>query len=142
MPTLSQVAKKLGDLISVKAPKKTGNLKRQLKSYNTPNRMLSGNSAQAEKRIINDLKSGTFTFEFDIEVGPPGAEYGVWWNSPTIAKNVRKGKTKNIPEGINFAEKAYNDPQFQRMLDDYVEELGEKVAKSIAKEIDKELKVR
>ena len=141
MATLLQVAQKLGDLVSVKAPKKTGNLRRQLKTANTGRKILGGmNSAQAEKRIIEDLKSGTFTFELDIDVAPPGAEYGQWWNSPTISRTVSKGKTKNIPDGINFGEKAYNDPRFQSMLDDYIETLGEKVVASIAKTIEKELK--
>lgn len=141
MATLLQVAQKLGDLVSVKAPKKTGNLRRQLKTANTGRKILGGmNSAQAEKAIIEDLKTGTFTFEFDIDVAPDGAEYGQWWNSPTISRTVSKGKTKNIPGGINFGEKAYNDPGFQRILDEYVEKLGEKVAASIAKTIDKELK--
>jgi len=140
MATLLQVAQKLGDLTVAKAPKKTGNLKRQLKTANTGRNILGGrNSAQAEKQIIEDLKTGTFTFEFDIDVAPAGAEYGQWWNSPTIAKNVSKGKTRNIPDGINFSEKAYNDPQFQRMLDDYIEVLTDKVAASIAKAVDREL---
>jgi hypothetical protein len=140
MATLLQVAQKLGDLTVAKAPKKTGNLKRQLKTANTGRNILGGrNSAQAEKQIIEDLKTGTFTFEFDIDVAPAGAEYGQWWNSPTIAKNVSKGKTRNIPDGINFGEKAYNDPQFQRMLDDYIEVLTDKVAASIAKAVDREL---
>lgn len=141
MATLLQVAQRLGDLTVAKAPKKTGNLKRQLKSANTGRKILGGrNSAQAEKQIIDDLRTGTFTFEFDIDVAPPGAEYGQWWNSPTIAGNVAKGKTKNIPDGINFGEKAYNDPQFQKILDDYIEGLTDKVAASIQKAIDRELK--
>ncbi len=141
MATLLQVAQKLGDLTVAKAPKKTGNLKRQLKAANTGRNILGGrNSAQAEKQIIEDLKSGTFTFEFDIDVSPEGAEYGQWWNTPTISNTVKNGKTRNVPDAINFAEKAYLDPIFQAALDDYIEALGDKIAASIAKEIDKELR--
>lgn len=145
MATLLEVAGKLGTLISQKAPvragPKGGNLRRQLKSANTGRNLLGGrNSAQTEKQIAEDLKSGTFTFEFEIDVAPPGAEYGQWWNAPTISKTVRKGKTKNIPDAINFAEKAYLDPQFQAMLNDYMDTLGDKIANSISKAIDKELK--
>lgn len=140
MATLLQVAQKLGDLTVAKAPKKTGNLKRQLRTANTGRNILGGlNSAAAEKQIIEDLKTGTFTFEFDINVSPDGAEYGQWWNKPTVAGNVRRGKTKNVPEGIDFAEKAYLDPIFQSALNDYIETLTDKVAASIAKAIDKEL---
>lgn len=141
MPTLLEIAGKLGTIVSQKAPKKTGNLRRQLKAQNTGRNILGGrNSAQAEKQIINDLKSGTFTFQFEIDVSPPGAEYGQWWNAPTISKTVSGGRTNNIPDGINFGDKAYNDPQFQQMLNGYIEDLGDKVAASISKAIDKELK--
>jgi hypothetical protein len=138
--TLLQVAQRLGELTAVKAPRKTGNLKRKLREANTGRKILGGlNSAQAEGNIIEDLKKGTFTFEFNVNVAPDGAEYGQWWNDPTIADNIRKGKTKNIPEGINFAEKAYESAEFQALLNDYVDTLGEKIAESIAKSIDEEL---
>lgn len=141
MATLLQIAQKLGDLAAVKAPKKTGNLKKQLRAANTGRKILGGmNSAQAEKAIIEDLKSGTYTFELAIDVAPPGAEYGQWWNKPTVSNTVRKGKTKNIPEAIDFGEKAYLDPGFQAMFNDYIDTLADKVAASIAKAIDKELK--
>jgi len=141
MKTLLQVAQKLGDLTSKKAPVKTRNLKNRLKEANTGRNILSGmNSAQAEKQIINDLKSGTFTFEFNIDVAPPGAEYGQWWNEPTVSKTVKNGKTKNIPSGINFASKAYESSEFQNELDAYIETLTDKIADSISKAIDKELK--
>lgn len=141
MATLLQVAQRLGDLTVAKAPKKTGNLKRQLKTANTGRNILGGmNSAQAEKAIIEDLKSGTYTFELAIDVAPAGAEYGQWWNKPTVSNTVRKGKTNNIPEGIDFGEKAYLDPGFQALFNEYIDTLTEKVAASIAKAIDKELK--
>lgn len=144
MKTLLQVASKLGNLVSKKAPKregpKGGNLKRKLKETNTGRNILGGNSAQAEKKIINDLKTGTFTFEFNIDVAPPGAEYGQFWNDPTVSSTVRKGKTKNVPGGINFASKAYESPEFQNELDAYIVGLTDKIADSISKQIDKELK--
>jgi hypothetical protein len=139
MATLLQVANQLGILVSKKAPKKTGNLRRQLKSTNTGRNILSGqNSAQAEKRIIEDLKSGTVTFEFNIDVSPPGAEYGQFWNDPTVSEQVLNQKTGN-KDKINFAEQAYEDSSFQKELDTYIENLGDKIAAQIAKEIDKEL---
>lgn len=139
--TLLEVAGVLGNLTSKLAPKKSGNLRRQLKSANTGRNILSGkNSAQAEKALIQDLKTGTFTFEFDIDVAPPGAEYGQWWNDPTVSDSVRNGKTKNVPDGINFAQKAYESTEFQSVLSDYIDGLGKKIAEQIAKEIDKEFK--
>ena len=136
MATLLEVASKLGTLTAKKAPKKTGNLRSKLQTANTGRNILSGrNSSQAEKAIIEDLKTGTFTFEFDIDLGPPGAEYGVFWNDPA----TNKSRTKHRPE-FNFFDQAYNSPEFQSMLSNYIDKLGEKVAESIAKEIDKELK--
>lgn len=143
MATLLEVAGKLGSLIAQRAPRKTGNLQRALKQQNTGRNMLSGrNSAQAEKDIIDALKSGTFSFEFNIDVSPPGAEYGQWWNDPTVSKTVRDGKTRNVPEGINFAQKAYESPEFQAELNRYIDDLGEKIAVSVAKNIDKELTLK
>lgn len=140
MATLLQVAQRLGDLTVAKAPKKTGNLKSKLRSANTGRKILGGmNSAQAEKAIIEDLKSGTYTFELAIDVAPDGAEYGQFWNQPTIAENVRNGKTPN-KNAIDFGLKAYNDPGFQAMFNEYIDTLTDKIAASIAKAIDKELK--
>jgi hypothetical protein len=143
MATLLEVAGKLGGLIAQRAPRKTGNLQRALRAQNTGRNMLSGrNSAQAEKDITDALKSGTFSFEFDIDVSPPGAEYGQWWNDPTVSKTVRDGNTKNVPEGINFAQKAYESPEFQSQLNAYIDTLTEKIAQSVAKNIDKELDIK
>lgn len=136
MATLLQVAQRLGDLAVAKAPKKTGNLKRQLRTANTGRKILGDrNSAQAEKAIIEDLKSGTYTFEMQIDVAPEGAEYGEYWNDPSTDKS----RTRHRPE-FNFANQAYLDPGFQAVFNEYIETLTEKIALSIGKAIDKELK--
>jgi hypothetical protein len=147
MATLLQVAQRLGELTSIKAPRSKrgsngnapGNLKRQLKAANKGRNVLSGrNSAQAEKQLIEDLKTGTYTFEFNIDVAPPGAEYGKYWNDPDTSEQVENQKTGN-KDKINFADQAVESSEFQSMLDDYIETLTEKVANSISKAIDKEL---
>ena len=148
MATLLEVAKRLGDLTAIKAPRSKrgsngnppGNLKRALKAANTGRNVLSGrNSAGAEKQLIEDLKNKTYTFEFNIDVSPPGAEYGQWWNDPTVSSTVKNQKTGN-KDKINFAEQAIEDPSFQSMIDDYIESLTDKIALSVANAIDKELK--
>lgn len=140
MATLLEVAKRLGELTAIKAPRRTGNLKRQLREANTGRNVLGGmNSAQAEKSIVEDLKNGTNTFEFAINVAPPGAEYGQWWNDPTVSKTVLNQTTGN-DDKINFAQQAIDSQEFQDMLDEYIETLTEKIADSISKQIDKELK--
>jgi hypothetical protein len=139
MATLLETAAKLGSLTAKYAPKKTGNLQKKLREYNTGRNILGGkNSAQAEKQIIEDLKKGTYSLQFDIEVGPPGAEYGIWWNTPTVSNTVKNQTTGN-KDKINFAEKAYQSPEFQKVLDDYTKTLAAKVADYIAIQIEKEL---
>lgn len=123
MPTLRDIARQIGGLAVAKAPKKTGNLKRKLASVNTPDKVLN-----------QDPKSQSFSFEIDY--APPGAEYGKFWNDPTVSKTVRKGKTKNVPDAINFADKAINSPIIDSMLDDYMNEIGKQVVEQISKAID------
>ena len=148
MATLLEVAKRLGELTTIKAPRSKkgsngnppGNLKRQLKSVNTGRNVLSGrNSAGAEKQLIEDLKTGTYTFEFNIDVAPPGAEYGKYWNEPDVSSTVENQRTGN-KDKINFADQAVESAEFQSMLDDYIETLTDKIALSVSKAIDKELK--
>jgi hypothetical protein len=145
--TLLEVAKRLGELTAIKAPRSKrgsngnppGNLKRALKAANTGRNVLSGlNSAGAEKEIVDDLKNGTYNFEFNINVAPPDAPYGKWWNDPTVSATVKKGKTGNRDK-INFAQQAIEDPEFEGLIDEYMETLTDKIAASVAKAIDKEL---
>jgi hypothetical protein len=123
MPTLKDIAKQISGLAVAKAPKKTGNLKRKLASANKPANVLKEN--------LN-----TKSFSFEIDYAPPGAEYGMFWNDPTVSKTVRDGKTKNIPDAINFADKAINSPIVDSLLQDYMDEIGKQVVEQIGKAID------
>ena len=42
-----------------------------------------------------DVKTKTITISIDY--APEGAEYGMFWNDPTVSRTVKHGKTKNIP---------------------------------------------
>jgi len=127
MATLAQIANRIRDLAVIKAPKKTGNLKRKLADFNRPSGMIK------ESKINNKR-----TVEFELDVSPPGAEYGKFWNDPNVSSTVRRGKTKNVPGSINFAEKAINDPQIQKLIDDYVNQIADEVAETIKQAIDSE----
>lgn len=128
--SLAQIANRIRDLAVLKAPKKTGNLKRKLADYNRPSGM------------IKESKLGrTRSFEFELDVSPPGAEYGMYWNDPNVSSTVRNGKTPNVPKSINFAEQALNDPQIQKMIDDFVSELADEIADELASAVDKELNI-
>jgi hypothetical protein len=128
MATLAQISNKIRDLAVLKAPKKTGNLKRKLADYNRPAGM------------IKQSKTGTTrSFEFELDVSPPGAEYGKYWNDPNVSSTVRNGKTSNVPKSINFAQQAMDDPMVQRMIDEYIDSIAEDIAAEIGNIIDKEL---
>jgi hypothetical protein len=130
MPTLRDIAKQIGGLTVAKAPqslkgsgrKRPGNLKRALATANTPDKVLK-------------VDPKTKSFSFEINYAPPGAEYGMWWNDPTVSNTVENQKTGNT-DSINFAEQAIYSPIVNSMLDDYMDEIGKMVVEQISKAID------
>jgi len=125
--TLAQIANRIRDLAVLKAPKKTGNLKRKLADYNRPSGMIKESKNNSSR-----------TFEFELDVSPPGAEYGKFWNDPNVSETVRRGKTPNVPKSINFAQQALNDPQIQTMIDEYINGIVSDVTDTIGKAVDTE----
>lgn len=123
-PTLAKVATLIKNKAVKYAPIRTGNLKRKLDSFNRPAGMIS-------KKIEN----GKIKLKFMLDVAPPGAEYGKWWNDPNVSSTVRNGKTKNVPGSINFGYQAFNDPEVKLaidtlingVVDDVVDYLGESI---------------
>ena len=135
MATINDITKKAKTITDVlvnqvvkKAPIKTGRLRKALKAANNVNTVFE---LQGGNSKIVPVQS----FEFTIDYAPDGAEYGKFWNEPTLANNIKKGKTKNIPQSINFAEKAILTPEFQRGLDELVDLLGETIATNIVKDL-------
>jgi hypothetical protein len=126
-PTLAQVANLIKSRAVALAPKKTGNLKSKLDTYNRPAGMVK------QTTIPNKGISISFT----LDVSPPGAEYGKFWNDPNVSDSVRKGKTSNVPKSINFADKAINDPQVQQLIDKIVNDTANDIAEYIAAEVRK-----
>jgi hypothetical protein len=129
-----QRANSLADIISKRvaanAPKKTGNLRSALLKANNLNTMLNVQKG-GSKQI--PIKTVTFT----IDYAPDGAEYGMWWNDPTVSKNVRSGKTKNVPSRINFVETALREPIVQKALNDIYSLLGDTLLAGIEDELSK-----
>jgi hypothetical protein len=105
-PTLNKVANIIKNKVVALAPKKTGNLKNQLNNFNRPVGIV--------KQTISNKK---IQLSFQIDVSPPGAEYGKWWNDPTVSSTVKNGQTPNVPRSINFAQKAFNDPEVKNAID-------------------------
>ena len=124
MASLAQIATKIKNLASAKAPVKTGNLKRKINDFNRPSGMIKETKTNKSR-----------SFEFTLDVSPPGAEYGKYWNDPNVSETVRKGKTPNVPKSINFAEQAINDPQVEKMIQDYLDTIAEEIADEIVKSV-------
>lgn len=112
---LDKIAKKIKTLAVAYAPYKTGNLKSKINSYNTLDKMV--------------VDKGNGRAAIDLEIGPPGATYGQFWNPPSTSKS----KTKNRPE-FGFADKAFG------MVDSEINQYVNEVEALIALQIEAELK--
>ena len=122
MPTLQDIAKQISSLAQLNLQRQptraidTGNLLRKVKSANTPNKM------------VKELKTkDSYSFEIELDYAPQGAEYGQYVNDGTYKMDARP-----------FATNAMNDPTVLSMLDQYYDELVDKlVIGNIAAELDK-----
>jgi hypothetical protein len=112
---IKNVAKQIRNVASALAPRKTGNLRNVLRSYNTPDRM-----------VKFDNKGGAnITFYF----APPGATYGKYWNKPYgSGRGTTATIKKRYPQHFDYAEKAYSDPSVKKLIKDYTKALGKQIA--------------
>jgi len=137
MATLQDLQRKQKRLVDVlvkqvvdRAPEKTGRLKKALKKENNINTVFENTGGSSATVPLQ-------SFEFSINYAPDGAPYGKYWNEPTLAKNIKNGKTKNIPQSINFAEKAILTPEFQKGLDELLDLIGDTILENVVMDIDK-----
>jgi len=122
MPSLQDIAKQISSLAQLNLQRqptraiKTGNLLRKVKAANTPASM------------VKEIKTkDTYSFEIELDYAPKGAEYGVFVNDGTSKMAARP-----------FADNAINDPTVQSMLNQYYEDVVDKlVVGNIAAELDK-----
>ena len=117
-PTLAGIANTIKKTAVKLAPKDTGNLKRQLDTYNRPSGM-----------VKTSINGGVMSYSFELDVSPPGADYGKWWNDPTVSRTV-EGK----PE-VNFASRAINSPEVKQLIDKLVNETADNLADMVSKEL-------
>ena len=108
---LKNVAKQIRNVASALAPRKTGNLRNVLRSYNTPDRMVKfGKNGSAD-----------ITFYY----APPGATYGKYWNKPYgTGRGTTATIKKRYPKNFDYAEKAYKDPSVKKLIKEYTRALG------------------
>jgi hypothetical protein len=122
MPSLQDIAKQISSLAQLNLQRQptraidTGNLLRKVKSANTPARM------------VKELKTkDSYSFEIELDYAPAGAEYGEFVNDGTSKMDARP-----------FADNAMNDPTINSMLDQYYDELVDKmIIGNLAAELDK-----
>ena len=122
MPSLQDIAKQISSLAQLNLQRQptraidTGNLLRKVKSANTPANM------------IKEIKTkDSYSFEIELDYAPQGAEYGQFVNDGTSKMDARP-----------FATNAMNDPTVESMLNQYYEDLVDKlVIGNIAAELDK-----
>ena len=122
MPTLQDIAKQISSLAQLNLQRQptraidTGNLLKKVKSANTPNKMVK------EVKTKDD-----YSFEIELDYAPQGAEYGQFVNDGTSKMAARP-----------FADNALNDPTVEAMLNQYYEDMVDKlVIGNIAAELDK-----
>jgi hypothetical protein len=112
---IKNVAKSIRNVASALAPRATGNLRNVLRSYNTPDRMLTYKP------------NGEVDIKFFF--APPGATYGKYWNSPYgTGKGTTATIKKRYPQHFNYASKALKDPEIKASIKAYAKALGAQVA--------------
>lgn len=112
---LKNVAKQIRNVASALAPRKTGNLRNVLRSYNTPDRMVK----------FDKNGGANITFYF----APPGATYGKYWNKPYgTGMGTTATIKKRYPQHFDYAEKAYKDQSVKKLIKDYTKALGQQIA--------------
>jgi hypothetical protein len=122
MPSLQDIAKQISSLAQLNLQRQptraidTGNLLKKVKSANTPAKM------------VKEIKTrDDYSFEIELDYAPQGAEYGQYVNDGTYKMAARP-----------FADNALNDPTVEAMLNQYYEDMVDKmVIGNIAAELDK-----
>ena len=122
MPSLQDIAKQISSLAQLNLQRQptraidTGNLLKRVKSANTPAKM------------VKEIKTkDNYSFEIELDYAPQGAEYGQFVNDGTSKMAARP-----------FADNALNDPTVEAMLNQYYEDLVDKlVIGNLAAELDK-----
>lgn len=112
---IKKVALSIRNVASALAPRATGNLRNVLRSYNTPDRMI------------------TYKPQGDVDIkfffAPPGATYGKYWNSPFgKGKGTTATIKKRYPQHFDYASKAIKDPEIKASIKQYAKALGIQVA--------------
>jgi hypothetical protein len=111
---LEQIAAQVKNVALFYAPKKTGNLKREINRFNRP------------KNMVSIVGSGTRSkIKIDLDVSPPGAEYGKWFQDPPRVVKRRKFKQTAIKRGNwQFGKKALKDKSVKNEIKKFTKQFA------------------
>lgn len=111
---LEQIAQQVKNVALFYAPKKTGHLKREINKYNKPKNMVEVVGTKTRARI-----------KINLEVSPPTAEYGKWFNDPPKVVKRRKLKATAIRKGNwQFGKKALKDKSVKNEVKKFTKEFA------------------
>ena len=124
---LEQIAAQVKNVALFYAPKKTGNLKREINRFNRP------------KNMVSIVGSGTRSkIKIDLDVSPPGAEYGKWFQDPPKVVKRRKFKQTAIKRGNwQFGKKALKDKSVKNEIKKFTKEFAKEFKRFAVLELQK-----
>jgi hypothetical protein len=111
---LEQIAQQVKNVALFYAPKDTGNLKRQINIHNRAKNMV---------KVISGKTRGQI--KIDLDVSPPGAEYGKWFQDPPKVVKRRKFRQTAIKRGNwQFGKKALKDKSVKNEIKKFTKEFA------------------
>jgi hypothetical protein len=124
---LEQIAAQVKNVALFYAPKKTGNLKREINRFNRP------------KNMVSIVGSGTRSkIKIDLDVSPPGAEYGKWFQDPPKVVKRRKFRQTAIKRGNwQFGKKALKDKSVKNEIKKFTKEFAKEFKRFAVLELQK-----
>ena len=124
---LEQIAAQVKNVALFYAPKKTGNLKREINRFNRP------------KNMVSIVGSGTRSkIKIDLDVSPPGAEYGKWFQDPPKVVKRRKFKQTAIKRGNwQFGKKALKDKSVKNEIKKFTKQFAKEFKRFAVLELQK-----
>lgn len=121
---LEQVANTIKNVALFYAPKKTGNLKRRINQVNKPAKMIKILAGKRKQKIA-----------IALDIDPPGAEYGKWFNDPPkVVKRTALKRTAERKGNWNFGNKAMEDKAVRDEFDKYFAEFSKDIVKAVVDE--------
>lgn len=124
---LEQIAQQVKNVALFYAPKDTGHLKREINKFNRA------------KQMVSVVGSGTRSkIKIDLDVSPPTAEYGKWFQDPPKVVKRRKFRQTAIKRGNwQFGKKALKDKSVKNEIKKFTKEFAKEFKRFAVLELQK-----